>query len=101
MMAKAKDYAKKYNDADEKGKALAEIGEAFLVETVEICKARKCQTDEAHTAVFNEQDRKWKAFARLVDGVDANGFDHLLLEVSPKAWTAWKLIEMGGSKNNG
>ena len=86
---KAKEFAQKFND-DPSIETLVDIGNTFLIECAELGKARNCQSDDSMIAIFEEQNRKWKAFARLVDGVKEDGFEQLLKLNAPPAYAAWK-----------
>ena len=88
---KAKDYAQQYND-NPTIETLMTIAVAFVEECQTIRLARNCQTNEAFFAVFEEQDQKWKAFARLVDdgSVADGGFADSLEMFINDAFILWQ-----------
>lgn len=82
---KAKEYAAKF----EQGEDVGAIGYAFLTEVTEIAKSRNARTDAALFSIFDEQDRKWRAFARLVEGVKSEGFEIVLRRMMPEIYEKW------------
>jgi len=86
---KAKDYAAQF-EANSTLETLTNIGNSFLAECKYISIARKCRSNDAVIAVFNEQDRKWKAFARLIDGIRPDGFQMLVKKTMPEIYSVWK-----------
>jgi hypothetical protein len=86
---KAKDYAAKYN-ANPTPEALGEVFMDFLDEIATISKARNTTSDEGVLAIVDEQDRKWRAFARLTN-LPESGFMALLELETPEIWEALML----------
>jgi hypothetical protein len=83
---KAKDYADKYN-ANPAPEALGQIFMDFLGEIGTIARARNTTSDEGVLAIVDEQDRKWRAFARMTD-LPESGFMALLELDMPEIHTA-------------
>lgn len=80
---KAKEYAKQYNEAEDKLKALGDITREFINETIQIIEKKNCTRDSACIAVFKEQNQKWFAFSRLT-GVSNELFKFALEKIEPK-----------------
>jgi len=87
---KAKEFAKMWED-DPTLETAAKIGTIFLRECAELAKVRNAKSDAAMIAIFEEQNRKWKAFARRVDGIREDGFEGILKEETPAVYMAWKI----------
>ena len=79
---RAKEYAEEFRD-NPSLETMAEIANAFLRETSELTKGRKCQSREAIFAVLDEQDRKWQSLARLIPGIKPEGYLIVLEQVMP------------------
>ena len=89
-MKKAKDYAAEYL-AEPTDKVLGEIAVQFLEEIPELIKARKVSTSSGHLAILEEQDRKWRAFARRLEGIiKPDGFEMLFKAKCPEAYVLWR-----------
>jgi hypothetical protein len=73
-MKKAKQYSEEYAAAGKTPEKLAEIWIEFFKEANELINIRKAITDSASLAIFDELDRKWKAFARMNPEVNPDGF---------------------------
>lgn len=86
---KAKDYAKLFNE-NRSINTLIEISKKFITECLEIAKIRNAKTDSALIAIFEEQNKKWMAFARIVDGVKPDGFEQLVKLQMPEVYEVWK-----------
>ena len=70
---KAKDYAERYNKAEDKEKELVEIAIDFDTETSSLIKSRNIKTDNQFKSVLNEMNLKWEAFAKLTN-VNKNSY---------------------------
>jgi hypothetical protein len=92
---KAKDYAKKY-EVNRTAKGLADIIAAFVQEGVELQEARKAYSAAAQYAILNEQDQKWRAFARLVGGVKEDGFEMIVRDHAPEHYEGWRRYNRRG-----
>lgn len=92
-MKKAKEYANEWllNPTD---RALANIMVSFIREMGEIIESRRCKTTHALIAVTNEQNTKWKAFARRCEdqGVREDGFARYIRKDAPEIFWAWQEI---------
>lgn len=90
-MKKARDYADSFK-ADPTDKALVVIAQEFVREIEELAKARHVSSNEAMFSIFDEQDRKWKAFARLVGGdiIRPDGFEELMKAHFPEVHLYWR-----------
>jgi len=89
---KAKDYAKQFNEAQDKTESLHQIADAFFDEINTLIRVRRAQTNAACFSIFDEQERKWRAFARLTDGeIKEDGFCILLQEFFPQPFAMWKV----------
>jgi len=96
-MAKAKDYAARFN-ASPVEEVLGQIAIDFLVEVKDIAKQRcgeKHMLDISFFSVLNEQDQKWQAFCRLVQKgcghvIRPDGFRYLLHKEVPFIFARWK-----------
>lgn len=87
-MIKAKEYAQRFNDNPD---SLGEIVKGFLIECQELAEKRHASTDPAVFAIFNEQNQKWRAFARMVQGVKADGFEIAIqLEMPEWVYQDWQ-----------
>lgn len=82
---KAKEYADWHLN---KGGTIIDIGTAFVKETFQLIKDRKCKTDSAHVAVLREQNDKWRAFAKLTN-FDEKGYEFIVKRFSPELHSAW------------
>lgn len=91
-MKRAKEYAKQYRD-EPTDKVLAKIAVAFLAEIAELAETRlgRHPSHGAVTAIFDEQDRKWRAFAENFPGIiRPDGFELLLKKREPEAYLLWQ-----------
>jgi len=89
---KAKDYARQFNEAEDKMKALYQIADDFFAEINTLIEVRHAQTNAAALSIFDEQDRKWRALARLTNGeIKEDGFCILLQEFFPGPFVMWKM----------
>ena len=86
---RAKEYAELFNK-NRSIENLIEISGRFVKECIEIAETRKAKSDSALIAILNEQDLKWKAFARLIDGVKPDGFEQLVKLQLPEVHKVWK-----------
>jgi hypothetical protein len=96
---KAKDYAKRY-EANRTAEGLADIIAAFVQEAVELQKTRKAYSAAAQYAILNEQDQKWRAFARIVEGVKEDGFEMIVRDYAPEHYEGWQRYNRQGNKKN-
>ncbi|MGD9697516.1 hypothetical protein [Acinetobacter sp.] len=82
---KAKQYAKMYPDAATNPVTAKAVIMAFLEEIEEIrLKRNGTKSDGAMVAIIREQADKWRAFSRLVDGVDPDGFLKFIVKKKPE-----------------
>lgn len=81
-MSRAKEYAQRFNDNPDN---LGEIAKSFLLECQELVEKRHASTDPAIFAIFNEQNQKWRAFARMVQGVREDGFE-IAIKIEMPEW---------------
>ena len=88
-MKKAKQYAALYNQTPT-NETITTIAESFLREIGELQDMRNAQSIQSVNSILDEQDRKWKAFARLADGVKPEGFAMIVKETAPFIWHMWK-----------
>lgn len=88
-MKKAKEFAAEFK-ADPSNETLGRIAMDFIFEIEELQKKRHAQGASAFVAIFNEQDRKWKTFAKLVKGIRPDGFERLVKEKLPSAHVLWR-----------
>ncbi len=87
---KAKDMASGYADAKDKSTYLASTARAMLLEVHELADKRQAKTDSAMAAILNEQDAKWKAFARRADKkVSPTGFEAVVRGLMPDLYPLW------------
>lgn len=63
---KAREYVEKYK-ANPTPQTLGEIVKEMVFEIEEIAKMRHARSNEAFISIFEEQDRKWRAFVRMVN----------------------------------
>ena len=76
-MKKATEYAKMYNE-DPSAVRRKAILMGFLDEVKEIMGARHSTSNETLFSVLDEQDRKWRAFARLALDIKPDGFEGIV-----------------------
>lgn len=76
-MKKAKEYADMYNE-NPSAQMCKTIVVEFLNEVKEIMGKRHTHGNEALFSVLDEQDRKWRAFARLVPDIKPSGFEGMM-----------------------
>ena len=84
---RAKEYAEQYHANTIISYDLAM---AFYEETLELIKCRHAYCDAAFNAIFDEMDRKWKAFCRLVPDFKPEGYQIMLKQVMPEVYQLWK-----------
>lgn len=83
---KAKEYAQQYNAAqteEQKKEAIRKIITSFVNEVKELAKVRKAVSNAAIASIVKEQDDKWRAFARQVEGIDPDGFKNFHIRRFP------------------
>ena len=85
---KAKEYADRYLK-DPSDITLWGVGKDIWDETKALIKSRHAQTDAALWSILNEQDRKWRAFARLVKDINPDGYRLLIQKYMPVIHDAW------------
>ena len=90
----SKEYAVIYknNPCDE---TLMTIAEAFFREIKEIAEKRHIQYDIGFVSILDEQDRKWRAFARLCPEIKQDGFRRLVFKQFPFLTAYWKPERIG------
>jgi len=88
-MKKAKDYARQF-EQNPSTETLREIAESFMQEINEIAQMRHAKGNDAYFAILDEQDRKWRAFARCIDGIKEDGFERLVEKVHPEVHAVWR-----------
>ena len=88
-MKKAKDYAVEYR-ANPTEENLRNIVSAFIEEINELRDIRKAGDNAAVLSILDEQDRKWRAFARRIDGVRPDGFAEVVKLVHPGVYAVWR-----------
>ena len=93
---KAKEYAAQF-EANPTLEEICAIGKQFILETGDIVKARNARSNAAVLSVLDEQDRKWRALARILDGmigipggVKPDGFAMLVKLVMPVVYDLWQ-----------
>lgn len=86
---KAKDYAIKYQ-TNPTIENLTGILIEFFKECFTLADSRRATTEAAQYAILNEQDQKWRAFARLVKGVKENGLEMVIKERHPELYQGWQ-----------
>ena len=93
---KAKEYAAQF-EANPTLEEVFAIGKQFILETGEIMETRHAKSNAAVFSILDEQDRKWRAFARILDGmtgipggVRPDGFAMLTLLVMPAVYYYWQ-----------
>lgn len=87
---KAKEYAEHYQ-GDPGTDALIAIANAFAVEVKSIAEQRHATSDGALIAILDEQDRKWRAFARIVGAeVREDGFEGYIRITMPTVYARWQ-----------
>lgn len=91
---KAKEYAEYYQtrlaEGSDSAQTLIGIARQFIDEVESLCKDRHAVSDAAFIAVLKEQDKKWRAFARLVPDVKPDGFIACVKLMAPKTYAVIK-----------
>lgn len=96
---KAKAYAKRYKRLPTDN-TLKEIILDFMSECDDLVKRQSVKTDEAATTVLDEQNQKWKTFARIINKearvtiIREDGFEQVLRDRIPELYQAWKRHKM-------
>ena len=92
---KAKEYAKQFNDSPTI-ETLCGICRDFLIETANIAKQRNIKESFSMIAVLDEQNRKWKSFAKMLvfkdihgEVVKPDGYKLLIQKRSPELYDFW------------
>jgi len=89
---KAKDMAVKFNTADDKQQATAEIIADLIYEYGTIADKRKPSTAQGYAAILDELDQKWTAFCYRVDREQLLPIFRLSLqEVWREGYEAWRM----------
>ena len=90
---KAKEYATKYIQSDDKYKVIIDIGKEFLNEITELAETRKVKSDKALVPICKELDQKWIKFAEIVNKkypasqpIRYAGFRLLIQQASPELY---------------
>lgn len=93
---KAKEYAEKYMQSDEKEKTIVEIAKLFLHEIESLSNARNAKFSKALIPICKELDNKWMKFAEIVNKklpitqpISYLGFKNLVKKASPELYTLW------------
>jgi len=86
---KAKDYAQRFKD-DPTDETLMEIAHDSFREVKEIGEMRHVQYDIGFLSILDEQDRKWRAFARMCPEINPLGFRTLVFKQFPFLVARWK-----------
>jgi hypothetical protein len=86
---KAKDYAKRY-EANRTSETLADIIASFVQEAVDISEVRQAKSEAAQYAILDEQNQKWRAFARIVGDVKEEGFEMVVKDYAPEHYENWQ-----------
>jgi len=97
---KAKEYAEMFRKRVQEGKdpneTLVFIALEFFKEEKQILESRHVKNDFGYISVHNEQVQKWKAFARLIPGIEENGYEKVIRIAFPdlaKKIEAFKIQE--------
>lgn len=84
--------------ADDKGLTAKELVCELVVETGEIAKMRHAKSNDALLSILQEQDRKWKAFARKAstpeEEIVQDGFRNAMPQFMPSVYGAWVYTEL-------
>ena len=88
-MKKAEEYAGEYN-ANPTNETLLVIAQSFVREVSELAKTRGAKSHSARAAILDEQDRKWKAFARRTVGINPDGFVELIKDQFQEMYVLWR-----------
>lgn len=94
---KAREYARIIQEHNSDVDIFVKIADMFLKETHEIIMTRKCKSDSAMNAVFCDQELKWKALCRLVEGLKPTGFREIVKMVFPAVFPYISWPEMRAS----
>lgn len=92
---RAKEYAERYK-ANRTAQELADIIAALAEEAVELQRVRQARSEAAQYAILNEQDQKWRAFARIVGDVKEDGFEMVIKKLVPEHYEGWKRYRRRG-----
>ena len=63
---------------------------SFLKEIDEIAKMRHAKRNEAYLSILDEQERKWKAFARQFEDIREDGFENAVEDLFPEVYEVWR-----------
>lgn len=88
-MKKAAEYAAEFKTSPTE-QTLFDIAQAFVDEVKELVEMRNAKSNEACVSILDEQDRKWKAFSRRIDGIEPDGFVGLIKLASPVLYAYWR-----------
>jgi hypothetical protein len=93
---KAKEYAEKYLQSDEKEKTIVEIARLFLLEIESLSNARNAKFDKALIPICKELNNKWIKFAEIVNKkfpitqpISYFGFKNLISKAFPELFVLW------------
>lgn len=88
---KAKEYMERWEREGRTDTSLAKIGNEFFLEVSKIGIARHISSDEALFSILDEQDNKWRVFARLDKEKEVNpdGFAKMVEIVTPDIYALW------------
>lgn len=90
-MKKISEYVEQFEEAEDKVEITCKIAVAFIIEVKTEIKERHAKRDEACFSIFEEQNKRWKAFANKVgSGVKENGFFDLLKHRLPEIHLLWE-----------
>jgi hypothetical protein len=87
MEMKAKELAAWMKEED---RSISDVAHVMMQEVEAIMKQRGVKTNAGCFAVLSEQERKWKAFAKLVPEASPDGFSNLIEHYMPDVHFWWK-----------
>lgn len=85
---KAKEYAEKFFNSEDKKLTLGQIFCNFVAEISTIAEMRNSYSESSIKAILREQDQKWKSFCRIINSksnveLKEDGFSELLKKREP------------------
>ena len=95
---KAKEYLQKYlSDTRPANEKLTDVVLEFISEVKTIGEMRHAKSDDSFVAIVKEQERKWRAFVRMLPGGEGGGLDASFMEslkvVMPDTYKAVLVFE--------
>ena len=101
---KAKEYAKKYNEAQDKAECLFEIIKDMLLESEEIVRTRHIKRGSSLLDVFTEIEKKWLAFVKRANikfkHNPSDPFRFVFKKLMPEIYDEWILYKMNLKSHN-